>query len=221
MKRSVYSLVLADDVIEAVDRLAYSMNTSRSNLINQILAERVSLLTPEMRMKEIFEQIENIMGGRFQLMDKTSDAVLSLRSPLRYKYRPTVKFSFELFRDFSGCVGRLKINFRTQSKNFIEEIAQFFRFWKSLENKYLGKFYIEGVPCRISEGRFERDFYEVSSGRLEDEEISVWVSDYITLTNTAIQLYFDNLDNKLLAFEKIEQLYKEIIFEKNNGTKIL
>ena len=38
MKKSVYSLVLADDVIEAIDNLAYQMNTSRSNLINQILA---------------------------------------------------------------------------------------------------------------------------------------------------------------------------------------
>lgn len=47
MNKSVYSLVLADDVVEAIDRLAYSMNTSRSNLINQILAERVQLLTPE------------------------------------------------------------------------------------------------------------------------------------------------------------------------------
>ena len=47
MKKSVYSLVLMDDVVEAIDELAYSMNTSRSNLINQILAARVSLLTPE------------------------------------------------------------------------------------------------------------------------------------------------------------------------------
>lgn len=45
VNKSVYSLVLADDVVEAIDRLAYSMNTSRSNLINQILAERVQLLT--------------------------------------------------------------------------------------------------------------------------------------------------------------------------------
>ena len=53
MNRSVYSLVLSDDVVEAVDRLAYQQNTSRSALINQILAEAVSFVTPEMRMREI------------------------------------------------------------------------------------------------------------------------------------------------------------------------
>ena len=54
MGKSVYSVVLSDEVIEAVDEMAYRMKTSRSNLINQILAERVSYTTPEMRIREIF-----------------------------------------------------------------------------------------------------------------------------------------------------------------------
>ena len=45
VNKSVYSLVLADDVVEAIDRLAYSMNTIRSNLINQIL-QSVSSFSP-------------------------------------------------------------------------------------------------------------------------------------------------------------------------------
>ena len=65
MKKSVYSLVLMDDVVEAIDRMAYSMNTSRSNLINQILAERVSYVTPEMRMRDIFSRI--LYGGRYSI----------------------------------------------------------------------------------------------------------------------------------------------------------
>ena len=41
MKRNAYSLILMDDVVAAVDRLAAQQGTSRSNLINQILAEHV------------------------------------------------------------------------------------------------------------------------------------------------------------------------------------
>ena len=37
MKKSIYSLVLMDEVIRAVDEQAYRLGTSRSNLINQIL----------------------------------------------------------------------------------------------------------------------------------------------------------------------------------------
>ena len=38
MKKSVYSLTLMDDVINAIDKLAYKSNTNRSNMINTILA---------------------------------------------------------------------------------------------------------------------------------------------------------------------------------------
>ena len=41
MNKSVYSLVLMDNVVSEVDKMAYEMGTSRSNLINQILAEYV------------------------------------------------------------------------------------------------------------------------------------------------------------------------------------
>ena len=41
MKKSVYSLVLSDNVVRAIDDLAYKMGTNRSNLINSILAEKL------------------------------------------------------------------------------------------------------------------------------------------------------------------------------------
>ena len=52
MSKSVYSLVLSDDVVAAVDRAAYGLDTSRSNLINQLLADYVSFITPEKRRKD-------------------------------------------------------------------------------------------------------------------------------------------------------------------------
>ena len=43
MKKNMYSLMLAEEVIREVDKLAEQNNTNRSNLVNQILAEYVSL----------------------------------------------------------------------------------------------------------------------------------------------------------------------------------
>ena len=60
MKKSVYSLVLSDDVVEAVDRAAYQNGLSRSAMVNQILADYVSYTTPEKRMREIFSQVERL-----------------------------------------------------------------------------------------------------------------------------------------------------------------
>ena len=63
MKKSVYSLVLSDDVVEAVDRAAYQNGLSRSAMVNQILADYVSYTTPEKRMREIFSQVESLLTG--------------------------------------------------------------------------------------------------------------------------------------------------------------
>ena len=54
MKKTVYSLVLSEDVVAEIDRLAYHNGTNRSNMINQILAEYVSYVTPEKKMQDIF-----------------------------------------------------------------------------------------------------------------------------------------------------------------------
>lgn len=39
MKKNVYSLVLSEDVVHEIDKLAYQRGTNRSNMVNQILAE--------------------------------------------------------------------------------------------------------------------------------------------------------------------------------------
>ena len=44
MSKSVYSLVLTDEIVRAIDSLAYRMNTSRSALIDRILAEKLDKL---------------------------------------------------------------------------------------------------------------------------------------------------------------------------------
>lgn len=208
VKKSVYSIVLMDDVVEAIDEMAYSMNTSRSNLINQILAERVSLMTPEMRMKDIFSRIEQLMDSRFQLMTQPSDAMISIKSPLKYKYKPTIKYSVELFRSFEGAVGRLRVSFRTQSSQLISAIQGFFKLWKSLEDKYLSGFFSGGVPWDYSDVSFSREFYAPRNSSLSDETIAQGIGNYINLIDASIKLYFDMTDAPKQAAAKIEELYK-------------
>ena len=53
MKKNVYSLVLSEDVVHEIDKLAYQRGTNRSNMVNQILAEYASLITPEKRMSHL------------------------------------------------------------------------------------------------------------------------------------------------------------------------
>lgn len=218
MKKSVYSLVLTDDVVEAIDELAYSMNTSRSNLINQVLAEKVSLMTPEMRMRDIFSRIEQLIDGRFQLLDQTSDAMISIKSPLKYKYKPTIKYSIELYRSFEGAVGKLKISLRTQSSRLIQTLHEFFKMWKSIEDNYLSQIFRGGVPWEASELSFSREFYASPDSRLSDLQIADSIGGYINMIDAAIKIYFENCDSPQLAKQKIIELYAGYL---NKGVAVI
>ena len=46
MKKTLYSLMLNEEVVREIDALAHQMGTNRSALINQILADYTSVITP-------------------------------------------------------------------------------------------------------------------------------------------------------------------------------
>jgi hypothetical protein len=184
LKRSVYSLVLNEDVIEAIDNMAYSLGTSRSNLINQILAEKVSLVTPEKRMDNIFEQIKELMfEDCYQIQERQSDSLMCIRSSVKYKYRPTVKYSVELFRNPKDGIGRLKVNFRTQNQMLLQLIDSFFHIWANLETTRLRK----DISYSIEVGKFTRTFKDTNTN-----DVGVAISDYIHIFDIALKQYFRN-----------------------------
>ena len=107
MKKSLYSLMLMDSVVSEIDRLAVRKNTNRSNLVNQILADYVSMMTPEKRIGSIFKYMESIMTGSGDLVPLVTPnhRTMSVKSSLEYKYRPTIRYEVQLFRAPSGALG--------------------------------------------------------------------------------------------------------------------
>lgn len=213
MKKSVYSLVLMDDVVEAIDRLAYERNTNRSNLINQILAENVNYITPEMRMKDIFAELENILSEScYQILDRSSDSMFALRSPIRYKYRPMVNYTIELFREPKDIVGRLKVSFRTSSRNFTDAVEDFFTRWIDMEKRYLSELHPEGVPSEFDNAKYIRGFLKVSDeNELSENEIAAAIGEYIKVLDKCIKFYFEHINNEELIEKMIHASYEDYL----------
>ena len=213
MKKSVYSLVLMDDVVEAIDRLAYERNTNRSNLINQILAENVNFVTPEMRMRDIFTELENILSEScYQILDRSSDSMFALRSPIRYKYRPMINYTIELFREPKDIVGRLKVSFRTSSRNFTDAVENFFTRWIRMENDCLSEVHPEGVPSDFENAKYIRGFLKVSDeNELTENDIAVAIGEDIKVLDKCIKFYFEHLEDEELIEKMIHTSYKEYL----------
>ncbi len=220
MKKSVYSLVLSDDVIEAIDRLAYSKGTSRSAMINGILAEAVSYTTPEKRMNDIFGAIESLMGSTgFQIQPQPSDAMLSIRSALKYKYKPVIRYGLELYRSFDKTIGQLRVSFRTQSETLKSDLTDFLKLWAELENKYIIKFFPEGISYTIDDGKFTRTFrLPEAIERRSDDEIARAISEYIKMFDEILKIYFANIENRRVAAQLSVERYYEYL---ENGIVII
>lgn len=213
MKKSVYSLILSDDVIKAIDDLAYGMNTSRSNLINQILAEHVSYKTPESIIKDIFSCMKSIMDSHFHIQGQASDAAMSIRSPLRYKYKPTIRYKVELLKDLDrDNFGMLSVSFRTQNIQLINLLKGFFLLWRKIESAYIGKYFKDGIEYAYTDGKFVRKLKisnNIDSG--DPDSLGKAIVDYIGLLDREIKIYFENIDNINIAGAEMEKLLSEYI----------
>lgn len=183
MKKTLYSLMLSDDVVRAVDELAHSLGTNRSSLINQILADYVSITTPERRINDIFHAVEQMLAPSRELVPFFSPRALtmSLKSSLEYKYRPTVKYEVQLFRSTDGPLGELSVVFRTQSAALIEAMTQFFRLWKHTEDRLLAPLISEELDYALYDGKFVRTIAVPRGRDVTAEEVAEALSDYIKL----------------------------------------
>lgn len=190
MKKTLYSLVLNDEVVREVDALAHRMGTNRSNLINQILAEYVNYTTPEQRINEVLSAIEALMAPSRELVPffSPNSYSMSLKSSLEYKYRPTVKYEVELYRGAGEQIGELTVLFRTQSMALIQGMTDFFRLWKQIEDAHLQPLTGAKIDYALYDGKFLRSIAAPDKD-CTTQELASALSDYITLFDKLLKGY--------------------------------
>ena len=211
MQKNIYSLILSENVVAAVDRLAYSMHTNRSNMINQILAEYVSYVTPEKRMQQIFNQLESMLsrGDAFQILTQPSASAFQLRSALAYKYNPTIRYHVELYRQTGPAVGELRVSLRTQNSTLGLYVIQFFKLWSKIEH-----FYRMGTEITLEDGKLIKKLNLPVSDKeaeMDPEILAGAISAYINAFDAAIKAFFYQINEPEAATAEVERIYKDYL----------
>lgn len=191
MKKSLYSLILTDDVVQKIDILAKERNTNRSNLINQILAEYVSFTTPEKKINDIFNYIDNLLNDSvFNSFIEPYERTMSVKSSLEYKYRPTIKYEVELYKHEHRVFGELKIIFRTQSIDLLYRLSDFFDSWTRLENLYLKNVFVnDEIKYTFDNGKFSRTLAFPYGTNYDGQQTAKAISDYIEMFDDIVKGY--------------------------------
>ena len=212
MTRSLYSLILRDDIVAAVDALAAQKGTSRSNYINQVLAKHVQCITPEQQMQRVFANLTHQMDEAFRIQEQGSNALLSILGSVQYKYRPTIRYRVELLRNMQQEeVGRLKISCRTQNQTLLDAMAQFFQFWVKLEQKYDANSACAQGLYQIESGCMTMAL--LRSGAATDEQLGEIVGNYIRMFHAVLQSYFAGIQQDVsgtVLSRALEQRYAEL-----------
>lgn len=182
MKKTLYSLMLNEEVVREVDALAHRLGTNRSNLINQILAEYVNYTTPERRINDVLSAIEQLMTPSRELVPffTPNSLSMSLKSSLEYKYRPTVKYEVELYRAGKQALGQLSVVFRTQSAGLISAMTEFFRLWSNIEKAHLKPLTGQSHEYALYDNKFIRSL-ALPDRDCSSEELAGAISEYISL----------------------------------------
>lgn len=208
MPNSMYSLILNDELVEAVDRAAYAAGTNRSSMMNRILAEYFSFTTPEQLTRDIFDHVMKLIhpDETFQIQMQPSEAMLSIRSPLRFRYNPTIRYSVELYRNGQGAVGELRVVARTQNASLIALLEEFFRVFASVESALLGSYYQnQGPVYAIRDGRLTRRLYLTAErSSLTSEQIGEGIVEYIKTFDHCLKAYFEHSGNPEPALREIQ-----------------
>ena len=191
MKKTLYSLMLNEEVVREIDRMAHRMGTNRSALINQILADYTSVMTPERRIESIFHEIEQLVAPARDLVPffAPHTTSMSLKSSLEYKYRPTVKYEVDLSNGDAQTMGTLNIVFRTQSAELIAALTDFFRLWARIENVCLAPALGGTIACSLYDGRFVRPLAMPRGHARSAEDIAGAISAYVQLFDRLLKGY--------------------------------
>ena len=207
MNKSVYSLVLSDEIVQEVDRMAYETGQSRSAMINQVLADYVRYTTPEKRMREVFSAIEQmLLGSVFEPQLQPSESMFSLRSALDYKYNPSVRYSVELYKNARPLLGELRVSVRSQNSALVLAMLQFFKLWTRIETAYIGR-----VECAMEDGRYLRKLRLSDEKDPGNEQVGEGIAAYIRLLDSALKQYFEHLNDPAVAMTGVERLYVNYI----------
>lgn len=183
----MYSLILLDEVVREVDRLAHREGLSRSGLINRILAEHIGLSTPEKQLDRLYgaarKKMEETPSLRVQNAENTpGSSLLSIKSALPYRYNPTIRYNVELTLRDGSYVGELRVVSRSQSGELLKLLRLFFRAWKQLEQSLS-----HSPPTAIAGGKMTR---ELRIRGEDTDRTGEALAAYIQMFDTALDTFF-------------------------------
>ena len=192
MAKKLYSLMLNDRVVAAVDSEAHRLGTNRSALIDSVLAEYFGVPTTQKMVSDIFKEMDALLSDSADLIPffAPNSGTFFVKSALAYKYRPTLKYELVFDTSNSNKLGDLSVNFRTQSGALLQQLEHFFRVWPQVENEILEDTGAE-IHYSLFPNHFMRSITLPAGNNYAAQEIAEAVSAYVNLLDASLKSFIN------------------------------
>lgn len=216
LAKTVYSLVLSDEVVAAIDIMAAGKGHSRSYLINHILAEHASLLTPEVEVQGIIAAVKTNACFKGFRLSANGHSKVTFTTAINYKYNPALTYSVEL--GGTEGLGKLRIALRSQNQQVLDYIELFFKLWYKLEGGYLVN-PPTGRTTEIGPRRYTRILRKPEAD-CDSAIIGAIIADYIGLIDRCMKTFFTHSYDAQEALAETERCYRQGLVKKT-GLELL
>ena len=154
----------------------------------------------------ILEVPDGVVSDACYQQEQATDGMLTIRSPLRYRYKPTIRYRVELYRQPEHAIGVMHASFRTQNQSLIDEAERFFELWSQAECA-------NGLCMRedykVADGCWDRRFRIKAGQEASAQEIGAAIGQYIKRVDSALKAYFAALPDHDAAGDAVMQYFSK------------
>ncbi|MCL1952660.1 MAG: hypothetical protein FWF60_07520 [Oscillospiraceae bacterium] len=199
---------ILEEMMRALRGLALEREMSVPDIVREALGEYLLARAPGVNLFDVIHGIESAMRreGRFVTDADPAGLAIRIKSPIRYVYRPELKYEVRAVRngragDGKAAFGTLGVALRTHDIEMLRRFAGFTGLWIELEREYLAP---AGQITYVTDaGYFGRQIFRPETARRGDgPSVGEAISNYICVFDELLKDYFNHRDSR-----ELEQRY--------------
>lgn len=182
MTKSIYSLLLSDEIVGKLDEAAAKNGLSRSAMADWILSEYFGYATDDCDMRNVWSQIERILDGvgHMKFVNNAQTNMAQIVTGLPFKYSPKVVYKLELSQR-RGVVAVVSLNTRTQNERLSALLDAFYKRLAVLEMQFL-----KNVSAECEGGKYVSVLFGDPKGC---EQTAYEIAEYVYTLDQMLKLW--------------------------------
>ena len=193
-------------------RVSLEKDISVSDIVHEAIREFLYYRNTGVNFFDIINSIEKSMNqtGHFIVNSDFNNFAVSIKSPLRYIYRPELKYEIKITQSDEITIGKISVTLRSRDIDTLKSFSDFVSLWIDLETKYSAHKKGGRIEYIIDIGYFGRKIYlpvmgeNAESNGINSRTVGASVGDYVNAFDELYKYYYSHSEN---GWREIENMY--------------